>query len=117
MGAKRGEILFYPLETKIPTFFAINVIGNCQISISRALVLPSPLPTPMNMGHYLWGVERVKCFVNFHLHCIVSNLKNMSKMSMFPSLEKFLRMPMNMRLSDTNLQTKPFSMRVFSFCD
>jgi len=36
------------------------------------------------MGHYLWGVERVKRFVNVHLHCIVSNLKNISKMSMLP---------------------------------
>jgi len=93
-GAKSGKILFYPLETKISIFFAKNVIGKCQTSTSRALVLPSALPTPMNMGHYLLGVERVKRFVNLRLHCIVSNLKTMSKMSMFAPLEKFLRMPM-----------------------
>ena len=30
------------------------------------------------------GVERVKRFVNVHLHCIVSNLKRISKISMLP---------------------------------
>ena len=29
-------------------------------------------------GHFLCGVERVKRFVNVHLHCIVSNLKRIS---------------------------------------
>jgi len=43
------------------------------------------------MGHFC-GVERVKRFVNVHLHCIVSNLKRISKMST-PPLEKFLRTP------------------------
>jgi len=27
-----------------------------------------------NMGHLLCGVERIKRFVNVHLHCIVSNI-------------------------------------------
>jgi len=45
----------------------------------------------MNMGHYLWGVQRVNRFVNVHLHCIVSDLKKVSKMSMLHPLEKFLR--------------------------
>jgi len=41
------------------------------------------------------GVERVMRFVNVHLHCIVSNLKSISKFSTLPpSLEKFLRTPM-----------------------
>jgi len=40
------------------------------------------------MGHYLWGVERVKRFVNVHLHCIVSNLKKISKMSMWHKQHK-----------------------------
>jgi len=31
------------------------------------------------------SVERVKRFVNVHLHCIVSNLKRMSKISTLPS--------------------------------
>jgi len=56
-----------------------------------ALVLPGPLPTPINMGVYLWGLEKVQRFVNIHLHCIVSNLK--SNKSMLPPLEKFLRTP------------------------
>ena len=35
-----------------------------------------PLPSPMNMGRYLLGVERVKRFVNVHLHGVASNLKS-----------------------------------------
>jgi len=94
-GAKSGEISFYTLETKKSTFFAKDVIGKCQISKSRGLGPPSPLPTHMNMGHYLWGVERAKRFVNVHLHCIVSSLKKISKLSMLPPpLEKFLRTSM-----------------------
>jgi len=34
------------------------------------------------------GVERTKRFVNVHLHCIVSNLKRISKISMFPPPRK-----------------------------
>jgi len=41
------------------------------------------------------GAERVKRFVNVHLHCIVSNLKRISKISALPPLEKFLRTPMD----------------------
>ena len=40
------------------------------------------------------GVERVMRFVNVNMHCIVSNLKSISKFSTLPPLEKFLRMPM-----------------------
>jgi len=29
-------------------------------------------------GHFLCGVETVKCFVNIRLHCNVSNLKKIS---------------------------------------
>ena len=36
------------------------------------------------MGHLLCDFERVKRFVNVHLHCIVSNLKRVSKMSTLP---------------------------------
>jgi len=46
------------------------------------------------MGHFLCGVETVKRFVNIRLHCNVSNLKKISKMSTFHPLEKFLRKPM-----------------------
>ena len=45
-------------------------------------------------GHCLCGVETVKRFVNIRLHCNVSNLKKISKMSTLHPLEKFLRMPM-----------------------
>jgi len=48
----------------------------------------------MNMEHRLLGVERVKRFVNVDLRCIVSKLENISKMSMLPALERFLRTPM-----------------------
>jgi len=47
------------------------------------------------MGHFLCGVETAKRFVNVHLHCNVSNLKNISNMMMLPPpLEKFMRTPM-----------------------
>jgi len=38
-----------------------------------------------NMGHFLCGVERVKHYVNVHLHCIVSSLQGTSKMSTLPA--------------------------------
>jgi len=41
-----------------------------------------------NIGHFLYGVEREKRFVNVNLHCIVSNLKRTSKMSTLPPLGK-----------------------------
>jgi len=42
------------------------------------------------------GVERVKRFMNVHLHCIVTNLKRISKTSTLPTtLEKFLRTNMD----------------------
>jgi len=47
------------------------------------------------MGHFLCGVETVKRFVNVHLQCNVSNLKNISNMmTLPPPLEKFLLTPM-----------------------
>jgi len=39
-------------------------------------------------GYFLCGVERVKRYVNAHLHCIVSSLKWASKMSTLPINEK-----------------------------
>jgi len=36
------------------------------------------------MGNFLCGAERVKRYVNAHLHCIVSSLKWASKMSTLP---------------------------------
>jgi len=40
------------------------------------------------------GMERVKRFVNVYLHCIVSNLKRISKLWTLLPLEKFPRRPM-----------------------
>jgi len=36
------------------------------------------------MGCFLCGVETVKCLVMVHLHCIISNLEIISKMSTLP---------------------------------
>jgi len=46
------------------------------------------------MEHCLCGVETVKRFVNIRLHCNVSKLKKISKMSTFHLLEKFMGSPM-----------------------
>jgi len=42
-----------------------------------------------NMGHFLCSVERIKRFVNVHLHCIVSNVP--SKVSKYPGPPELLR--------------------------
>jgi len=53
-----------------------------------------PSRTPMNIGHILSDVERVKRFVKVDLHCIVSNLKRSSKISTLPPTWKhFCRRP------------------------
>jgi len=42
------------------------------------------------------GVEGVKRFMNVHLHCIVTNLRRIRKISTLPTpLEKFQRTPMD----------------------
>jgi len=41
-----------------------------------------------NIGHFICGVEGVKRYVNFHLHCTISNLKWTNKMSTFPARGK-----------------------------
>ena len=61
---------------------------------------PAPLAPPLPMG-FPW-TSLVKHFVNVHLHCIVSNLKRISRISMLPSLEKFLRTPMHKVILLTN---------------
>jgi len=43
-----------------------------------------------NMGHFLCGAERVKCFVNIHLHCIYSNLEKVRKRLTMSPLEKII---------------------------
>jgi len=43
-GGKSGEISFYPLQTndtKKTTFFATNVMGNCQILITTITIICS----------------------------------------------------------------------------
>jgi len=45
------------------------------------------------------GVESVKRFVNVCLHCIVSNLKRISKVSTLLPLEKFLWTSMDALIS------------------
>jgi len=50
-------------------------------------------------GHFPCGVERVKRLVNVRLHYIVSNLKRIRKMSMLPSLQKFLPTPISFMYS------------------
>jgi len=47
-------------------------------------------------GACLCGIEMGKRFVNFHLHCIISNLKTIRNIQYLgcPSLEKFLWTPM-----------------------
>jgi len=42
-----------------------------------------------NMGHFLCSVERIKSFVNVHLHCIVSNVP--SKGRKYPEPPELLR--------------------------
>jgi len=37
-----------------------------------------------NTAQFRFGAERAKPFVNAHLHCIVSNLNRISKMSRLP---------------------------------
>jgi len=47
-----------------------------------------------SMGHFLCGVETLKRFVKIYLHCNVSNLKNISKMSTLSPPGKSLRRPL-----------------------
>jgi len=61
----------------IGTPIVIRRLGNCYPL--------APLVAPLrSMGHFRYGVERAKRFVNVHLHCIVSNMERMSKISSFP---------------------------------
>jgi len=50
-GAKSGEISFFPLETKISTFSAKDVVGKCQISTSRGLCSSHPPSDAHEHGH------------------------------------------------------------------
>jgi len=67
--------------------------GNC----SPLAPLFTPLRSRVNF-HY--GVERAKRFVNVHLHCIVSNMETVSKISRLPLPGK---VSVDARASDLNL--------------
>jgi len=47
-----------------------------------------------NIAHFLCGAERVKRFVNVHLHLNSYQPEKDNKVSMLPTLEKLLRTPM-----------------------
>jgi len=49
------------------------------------------------------GVETVKRSANVHLHCIVSTLKRISKISTMPPIENFLWTPKDALNFDLNL--------------
>jgi len=51
--------------------------GNC------APLCPLVMPV-RSRGHFRYGVERAKCFVNVHLYCIVSNIERISEVSSLP---------------------------------
>jgi len=55
------------------------------------------------------GLERVKHFLNVHVHCTISNLKRISKMSRLSPLKKFLQLPMI--LTDVECQKLYWSKR------
>ena len=59
----------------------------------------APLVTPLrSRGHFRYGVERAKRFVNVHWHCIVSNMERISKVSSLPPGKIFA----DARASDLN---------------
>jgi len=71
-GATVVKFHFTHSKFKKSTSFAKNVMGKCLILKSKGtLVLPGPPPTPINMGHYLWGLEKVQRFVK--VLCIASS--------------------------------------------
>jgi len=54
----------------------------------------SPLVTPLlSRGHFRYGVERAKRFVNVHWHRIVSNMESISKISSLPPWKRFCGRP------------------------
>jgi len=67
-----------PIEIRRP--------GNCVPLV--------PLVTPLcRMGHVRYGAKSAKRFVNVHLHCIISNMERISKISSFPTQESFCGCP------------------------
>ena len=69
------KYLWHETLWRSPQWFGAPIVirrqGNC-----------APLVTPLcSRGHFRYGVERAKRFVNVHLHCIVSNMERISKIS------------------------------------
>ena len=65
------------------------------------------------MGHFLCGVETVKRFVNIRLHCNVSNLKKISKMStLHPLLKKFIRTPIATFTHSTSFDVRACQVKI-----
>ena len=62
-GAKNGEILFYPLETKKTAFFGENFIGKCHISKSMEGHGP---PAPPSDGHVCKTYRYPNCWIIKH---------------------------------------------------
>jgi len=91
--AKSWKNSFYITHSKQENkpFLAKNVTAKVKFQSPEGLACPVPLLTSLNKGHYLWSVERRKRFVKVHLHCIVSNLKHIRKMSMLSPVETFPR--------------------------
>ena len=95
------KILFSHSKLRNQPIFAKNILENVKFQNPGELDLSLPPSSDAhNMGHYLWGVERVKRFLNVHLHCIVSNLQMTGKMSILPptrpgkiSADAHVRMP------------------------
>ena len=73
----------------------VQLIKRKNISDNRSVenILDKRLRLEVQPAQTNW-VERTKRFVNVYLHCIVSNLKRISKISTLPPLEKFMRTPM-----------------------
>jgi len=63
-----------------------------------------------NTGHFCYGVEKAKHFVNVHFHCIVSNMNSISKIpSLIPRWKNFCGRPCSQFMfSLWNCSSPPF---------
>ena len=73
-----------------PQWFGAPIV----IQLQRNCAPLVPLDTPLrSRGHFCYGVERAKRFVNMHLHCIVSNMERINKISSLPPWKKICGRP------------------------
>ena len=72
-------------------FLQIAYCVNCRIVIliHLAIAAEEAFFCDCNMGHFLCSVERIKRFVNVHLHCIASNV--LSKVRKYSGPPELLR--------------------------